>query len=174
MASNAFMAAAVTAVLGEAARQALSASAAHSRAKRSAGVTIYRLTLPGRLVIDAAILIMGGLAVIVLAHGDSPWIAAMLGAFVALCVLAYPGDVIVDPAFGIRTRRWYGRAVAIAWQDVAELKNQDQVGQTTVISFSGRHIVHTSLHADGAGFRREVRRYAESLIPDPLSQNPQS
>ena len=160
MVSTGFVAAALTAVCGEVARQALAASAAHTRATRASGVTVYRLTIPGRVIIDAAILMMATLAALVLYHGEDWRIAAMLGAFVALCVFAYPGAVIVDAGTGIRTRRWYGGTVRIAWHDVAELKRQDQVGQTTVVGHSGRQIVHTSLHADRDGFRGEVERYA--------------
>jgi hypothetical protein len=160
MANGTFVAAALTAFAGEIARQVLTAWAARTRARRSTGITTYQVTLVGRFIIDAAIVIMGGLAVVVLYNGDSAWIAAMMGGFTALCVFAYPGPIVVDPASGLRTRRWYGAAVRIAWHEVAELKNQDQVGQTTVISVSGRQIVHTSLHADSAGFRHDVQRYA--------------
>lgn len=151
---------AATVLVAEVVRQVLTVSAARSRARRTAGLTIYPLTLAGRLVFDAAILIMGGLAAIVLYAGDDWRIAALLGGFTLLCVFAYPGDVVVDAAFGVRTRRWYGRAVAMAWHDVAELRRADGIGQTTLIATGGRKIVHTSFHADGPGFSAEVQRYA--------------
>lgn len=158
MAIDAWLTGGLTALLAEA-RQGLGASAARARARRAGGVTIYPLTLAGRLVFDAAILLMAGLAALVLYHGDDWRVAALLAAFVALCVFAYPGDVVVDPAVGVRTRRWYTQPIVIGWHDVAELKTGDQLGQSTVVSVSGRTIVHTSLHADREGFCRDVRRY---------------
>ena len=155
-----FLSAALTALLSEFTRQWLTASANRARARHSGGTTIYRLTLAGRLIIDAAILLMAGLAALVLYHGEDWRIALLLGGFVALCVFAYPGDVIVEASTGVRTRRWYGAAVKIAWRDVADLKGSDQLGQVTLVSVSGRRIVHTSLHADGPGFRREIQRHA--------------
>jgi hypothetical protein len=154
------LAAALTAILSEGVRQALTASARCTRARRAGAATIYRVTPAGRFVFDAAIVIMGGLACLVVYHGDDWRIAALLGGFTLLCVLAYPGDVVIDPATGIRTRRWYGRPVAIAWHEVADVRSVDQIGQTTVVGVSGRKIVHTSLHADGAGFCRDVARGA--------------
>jgi len=150
----------MTALVGEIARRTLMASSARARSRRVAGATVYRVTLVGRLIFNAAILLMGTLAAIVIYHGDDWRIAALLGAFVMLCVLAYPGDIVIEPARGVRTRRWYGRPVAIAWDEVAELRAMDQVGQCVVVSHSGRQIVHTGLHADDAGFRREVTYYA--------------
>jgi len=155
-----FLSAALTALLAEITRQSLTASATRARARRAGRITIYRLTFAGRLVIDAAILLMAGLAALVVYHGEDWRIAAMLGGFAALCVFAYPGDVVVDPGAGVRTRRWYGRAVQIAWYDVAELKGADQLGQLTLVSVTGQQIVHTSLHSDGPGFRRDIETYA--------------
>ena len=160
MVSSSVVAAAMTAFVGEIARQTLMASSARARARRSGRTTVYRLTRMGRFVFGAAILLMSTLAGLVLYHGEDWRIAALLGGFVALCVFAYPGDVIVDPATGVRTRRWYGATVRIAWHEVADLRLQDQVGQTTVVSVGGRQIVHTSMHVDRAGFRRAVTCYA--------------
>jgi hypothetical protein len=151
---------ALTALLSEAVRQWLTASARRTRARRSAGVTIHPVTLAGRLIFDAAILIMGGLAVLVVYHREDWRIAALVGAFALLCLFAYPGPIVVDPRAGVRMRRWYGRTVEIVWRDVVELRGIDPLGQSTLISRSGRKIVHTSLHADGDGFCREVRAHA--------------
>jgi hypothetical protein len=167
MAIAGFVAAGMTAIAGEVARQSLTTSAARARARRAGGATVYRVTLAGRFVFDAAIVIMAGLAALVVYHGEDWRIAALLGGFVMLCVFAYPGAIVVD-ATGVRTRRWYGRPVRIAWPEVAELTQQDRVGQTTLVSYSGRSIVHTSLHADGAGFRREVTaraRLTPRIVP---------
>jgi hypothetical protein len=159
----------MTALVGELARRTLMASAARARARRVAGATLYRVTLIGHLIFTAAILVMGSLAAFVLYDGDDWRIAALLGGFVALCLFAYPGAIVVEPSRGVRTRRWYGHPVCIAWHDVAELRPMDQVGQVVVISHSGRQIIHTSLHADDPGFRREVTYYAR-LTPRVVPQ----
>ena len=159
----------ITALAGEFARRTLMASAAHARARRVGGATIYRVTLIGRLIFNTAVLVMGSLAGLVLYDGDDWRIAALLGAFVALCLFAYPGAIVVEPSRGVQTRRWYGRPLVIAWHDVAELRAMDQVGQCVVVSHSGRQIVHTSLHADDPGFRREVTYYAR-LTPRVVPQ----
>ena len=150
----------ITAFVGEFARQTLMASAARARARRVEGATDYRVTLIGRLIFGAAILLMGSLAAIVIYHGEDRRIAALLAGFVLLCLFGYPGDIVVDPARGVRTQRWYGRPTVIAWHEVADLRAMDRVGQSVVVSHSGRQIVHSSLHADDPGFRREVRYYA--------------
>jgi hypothetical protein len=155
-----FLTAAVTALVAELARQILAASAGRARARRAGAAAIYRLTIAGRLVIDAAILLMGGLAYLVVANGEDWRIAALLGGFTALCVFAYPGAIVVDPVQGLQSKRWYSRPVEMAWIEVSEMRCADLVGQTTIASSNGRTIVHTSLHADSAGFRRDVLRYA--------------
>jgi len=156
---------AVTVLLAEIVRQVSTLTAARARARRSGDLTIYALTPAGRLVFGAAILIMGGLAALVIYHGEARPIAALLAGFTLLCVLAYPGAIVVDPAFGVRTRRWYGRPGAIAWYELAKLHRAEGIGQTTIVSTDGRKIVHTSLHADSAGFCAQVARCAPHGAP---------
>jgi hypothetical protein len=168
MASSALLPAAITAFVGEIARQVLMASAARARARRQGATAVYRVTLVGRLVFDAAILVLGGLAAIVIYQGDDWRIAALLGGFAMLCVFGYPGPVVLDSR-GLQTRRWYGRPVRIEWHDVADMRVQTEVGQTTVVSRDGHFIVHTSLHADSLGFRAEVRWRAQ-LTPRVVPQ----
>src|SRR5262249_30051507 len=138
------------------ARQWLMSSAAHTRALRAGGSLIYGVTLASRLTFAAAIALLGGLAIAVVANGDDCRIALMLAGFCALCVFALPGRIVLTPSSGIATRRWYTRMTRIPWREVTEVTGPDKGGNVTVRGANGQRIIHTCVHVDGAGFRREV------------------
>jgi hypothetical protein len=154
------IAAGLTVVLGESLRQLLFSSAARARARRTAGSTIYDVTLAGRLIFTAAIVIIGGLIVAVLVDGDDWRITLLLAPFLVLCLAGIPGSIRVDPANGVSTRRWYGRTRRIAWREVIDVRGPDGIGQVIVSGANGQKIVHTGLHAGAAAFRRQVLQYA--------------
>ncbi len=150
----------ITAVLGEIVRRLIMSSAARARARRLAGSTVFRITIAGRAIFLAAIAILGGLTIVLLTQGDDWRVALLLAPFFFLCLLGYPGCIVIDPAAGVTTCRWYGRPTEIRWYDVKQLIGPDQLGQSILMSAGGQKIVHTSFHVDGAAFRREVERHA--------------
>src|SRR5262249_47292440 len=119
----------------------------------------YGLTIAGRLIFAGAIVILGGLIVIVLVRGDDWRITLLLAPFLLLCVFGLPGSIRVD-AVGVSTRRWDGRPTRIAWREVIDVGGPDAAGQVIVTGANGQKIVHTGLHAGAAGFYRDVMRAA--------------
>lgn len=155
-----FVAAGLTAVIGEALRRLLFSSAARARARSASGATVYDITRGGRLIFAACILIFGGLIAGVLLHGDDWRITLILAPFLLLCVFGLPGSIRVDPVTGVSTRRWYARATRIPWNEVIEVRGPDQLGQVFVIGANGQTIAHTGLHVGAAAFHRDVMRFA--------------
>jgi hypothetical protein len=153
------IAAGLTAVLGETLRQLLFSSARRARARRTVGVSTYDVTLSGRLIFSGAIVILGGLMVVVLIRGDDWRVTLLLAPFLLLCLLGLPGSIRVD-AVGVSTGRWYGRRTRIAWREVIDVRGPDAAGQVFVIGANGQRIVHTGLHAGAAEFYRDVMRHA--------------
>jgi hypothetical protein len=164
-----YVAAGVTAVIGEYARQALFASAARARARRSQGTTTYDVTRASRAVFVLAAIIFGGLIVAILVNGDDWRLTLLLAPFLLLCVLAPPGPIRVDAA-GISTRRWYTRETRILWRELIEVRGPDRLGQVFVRGGNGQEITHTGLHAGAVEFHRHVMRYARvpNQIPGPF------
>lgn len=155
----------LAAVIGLFVLQALIALAGRARAKTAGGQTIYDVIWTGKLIFFAAIVILGGLPVALLLRGDDWTVVALLLPFFLLAVLGLPGPIVVDPAAGVSTRRWYGRAKRIAWNEVARLNWSKELQQTVVVSTQGHKIVHTAFHADRDGFRQQVSTFAASGTP---------
>lgn len=154
-----FAAAGAAAVIGEYLRQLLFGSAARARARRAAGIRIYDVTLAGRLLFAAAVLIFAGLIAIIVIDGDDWRITLLLWPFLLLCVFALPGPIRVD-ATGLDTRRWYGPHTRIPWREVIDVRGPDGLGQVIVIGANGQKIVHIGLHAGAQAFYHDVMTYA--------------
>jgi hypothetical protein len=155
------VASALVAILGVVVLQLLIAIAGRARATLKHGRSVYGVILPGKIVFAAAILILGGLPIVVLLRGDDWRIIVLLLPLFLLCILALPGPIVVDPAAGISTRRWYGRAKRIKWDEIERMDWTTEMQQTVVIGTRGQKIIHTGFHSSHDDFLQQISTLAK-------------
>lgn len=150
------MTAAIAGVLGVLILQTIIALAGRAGAGTANGRTVYGIIWPGKIIFLLAILLLGGLPVALLARGDGWGAAMLLLPFFLLSVLGLPGPIVVDQSRGVSTRRWYGRAKHIAWDQISRMDWTDDMQQTVIVGTNGQKIIHTGFHAARDDFRRQV------------------
>lgn len=138
------------------------------RAKRTAGITLYRAPIGLRIVLGAAIIAMVyGAGSVALSKGPERelWVSYLLLGMAIFCASQWPPDLGISKS-GIYEKKWLGlRKKTFLWKDVASAAFAPDEDCIWVVAKSGAIIKHTMYHVDREGFISQMRTHTRWLEP---------
>lgn len=132
--------------------------AREGRAREDGDRTIFRVTLPAKLFLASAILVLMLIQVLVFLSPDTPaWQRVLLLPILLFLLLCGSGSIILD-ATGVSKRNFLGIRRTIPWHDVRTLDLVARRQLAYVGRGTGLRMEFTAFHVDLRRFVEEVRR----------------
>ena len=141
-----------------------SVSQAHAVERRSStqtGVLVFGGSAAVRwtMIVCTVILVGIGVAAFLLDENrrEGMWIGLAFAAFGLTGVFAIPAEIEISEQ-GITSKRWWGAAKSLRWEEVSSVSDGDEQKPFKVIGTNGVRIVHTIMNVDRARFVAEVNK----------------